>query len=116
YPRTDSDKYSSGFDHIQYLRNFKPHTNYGSFTTNLFKENQMNPTIGRVNAGDHPPITPLLSLEQNSSKFGNALDKKVYDILARHYLALFGKLSYRISDNYVGLTRAAYNKYSFKID
>ena len=27
-----------------------------------------------------------------------------------------GKLSYRISDNYVGLTRAAYNKYRFKID
>jgi len=91
YPRTDSDKYSSGFDHVQYLRNFKPHTIYGSFTTNLFKENRMNPTIGRVNAGDHPPITPLLSLEQNSSKFGNALEKKVYDILSRHYLALFGK-------------------------
>ena len=27
-----------------------------------------------------------------------------------------GKLSYRISDNYVGLTRAAYNKYSFKLE
>ncbi len=27
-----------------------------------------------------------------------------------------GKLSYRISDNYVGLTRAAYNKYRFKMD
>ncbi len=91
YPRTESDKYSSSFDHIQYLRNFKPHINYGSYTTNLFKENRMNPTTGKVNAGDHPPITPLLSLEQNSSKFGNALEKKVYDILARHYLALFGK-------------------------
>ncbi len=27
-----------------------------------------------------------------------------------------GKLSYRISNNYVGLTRAAYNKYRFKMD
>ena len=27
-----------------------------------------------------------------------------------------GKLSYRISDNYVRLTRAAYNKYRFKMD
>ncbi|MFX0075634.1 MAG: hypothetical protein ACFE96_09340 [Candidatus Hermodarchaeota archaeon] len=27
-----------------------------------------------------------------------------------------GKLSYRISDNYVGLTRAAYNKYKFKME
>jgi len=91
YPRTDSDKYSSNFNHIQYLENFKPHTNYGTYAINLFKENRLNPTIGKVNAGDHPPITPLLSLEQNSSKFEHDLEKKVYDILTRHYLALFGK-------------------------
>jgi DNA topoisomerase-1 len=91
YPRTDSDKYASDFDHVQYLSNFKPHYAYGSYTANLFKEKRMNPTTGKVNAGDHPPITPLLSLEQNSSKFENDLEKKVYDILARHYLALFGK-------------------------
>ncbi len=91
YPRTDSDKYNSTFDHIQYLKNFKPHINYGSYTVNLFKENRMNPTTGKVDAGDHPPITPLVSLEQKSSKFENDLEKKVYDILARHYLALFGK-------------------------
>ncbi|NVM17068.1 MAG: hypothetical protein HWN80_05080 [Candidatus Lokiarchaeota archaeon] len=91
YPRTDSDRYSPNFDHIQYLKNFKPHTNYGPYTINLFKENRMNPTIGKVDAGDHPPITPLVSLEQKSLKFENDLEKKVYDILARHYLALFGK-------------------------
>lgn len=27
-----------------------------------------------------------------------------------------GKLYYKISDNYVGLTRAAFNKYKFKLD
>ena len=91
YPRTDSDKYGSDFGHVQYLKNFKPHTIYGSYTANLFNENRMSPTTGKVNAGDHPPITPLISLEQNSLKFENALEKKVYDILARHYLALFGK-------------------------
>ncbi|MBY9017129.1 MAG: hypothetical protein KGD68_15680, partial [Candidatus Lokiarchaeota archaeon] len=91
YPRTDSDKYNSNFNHIQYLENFKPHMNYGDYTVKLFKENRLNPTTGKVNAGDHPPITPLVSLEQNSSKFENNLEKKVYDILARHYLALFGK-------------------------
>ena len=91
YPRTDSDKYNSNFDHIQYLGNFKPHTDYGSYTINLFKENRMNPTVGKVDAGDHPPITPLLSLEQGSSKLENDWQRKVYNILARHYLALFGK-------------------------
>jgi len=91
YPRTDSDKFNSGFDHKQYLENFKPHSNYGAYTTKLFKNNRMKPTIGKVDAGDHPPITPLVSLEQNSSKFENDREKKVYDILARHYLALFGE-------------------------
>jgi DNA topoisomerase-1 len=91
YPRTDSDKYHSRFDHQLYLQNFKPHSNYGSYTTKLFKENRMKPTVGKVDAGDHPPITPLVSLEHNSSKFENSLQKKVYNILARHYLALFGK-------------------------
>ena len=91
YPRTDSDKYNPNFDHLQYLQKFTSHNNYGSYTTNLFKENRVNPTIGKVDAGDHPPITPLESLEQNSPKFENVLEKKVYDILARHYLALFGK-------------------------
>ena len=90
YPRTDSDKYSSNFNHIPYLENFKRHINYGNYTTRLFKENRLNPTTGKVNAGDHPPITPLVSLALNSSKFENNLQQKVYDILARHYLALFG--------------------------
>ena len=91
YPRTDSDKYASEFDHKQYLEKFKPHTKYGIYTTKLFKNNRMHPTIGKMNAGDHPPITPLESLEDNSSKFENNREKKVYDILARHYLALFGE-------------------------
>ena len=91
YPRTDSDKYSPSFDHKPYLKNFKPHSSYGAYTTKLFKDNRMNPTIGKVDAGDHPPITPLVSLEQNSSKFENDRERRVYDILARHYLALFGE-------------------------
>jgi DNA topoisomerase-1 len=91
YPRTDSDKYSLNFNHIPYLENFKPHMNYGNYTVKLFKENRLKPTTGKIYAGDHPPITPLVSLEQVSSKFENNLQKKVYDLLARHYLALFGK-------------------------
>ena len=91
YPRTDSDKYNSNFNHIQYLEKFKPHMNYGSYAVKLFKENRLKPTIGKVDAGDHPPITPLVSLEQASSKLENNLQQKVYDILARHYLALFGE-------------------------
>ena len=93
YPRTDSDKYSPNFNHVSYLENFKPHMNYGNYVVKLFRGNRLKPTIGKVDAGDHPPITPLVSLEQASSKLENNLQKKVYDILARHYLALFGEKS-----------------------
>ena len=91
YPRTDSDKYNPNFDHKQYLNNFKPHSRYGSYTAKLFKENRTIPTVGKRDAGDHPPITPLMSLEESNPKFENKREKQVYDILARHYLALFGK-------------------------
>ena len=93
YPRTDSDKYSPNFNHVSYLENFKPHMNYGNYVVKLFRGNRLKPTIGKLDAGDHPPITPLVSLEQASSKLENNLQKKVYDILARHYLALFGEKS-----------------------
>ena len=41
--------------------------------------------------GDHPPITPLMSLELNDKKLETPLQQKVYNLLARHYLALFGE-------------------------
>jgi DNA topoisomerase-1 len=91
YPRTDSDKYQASFNHTQYLDKFKFHLNYGTYTLKLLTKKRVKPTIGKVNAGDHPPITPLESLEQNSSKFENNVQKRVYDLLARHYLALFGE-------------------------
>ena len=91
YPRTDSDKYRDNFNHIEYLKKFTSHSEYGNYTSVLLTEKRFNPTKGKKDAGDHPPITPLESLELNNSKFENNLQKKVYDILARHYLALFGK-------------------------
>lgn len=91
YPRTDSDVYKPNFNHLEYLQKFNSHSDYGPYTSELLKENRIFPTKGKKDVGDHPPITPLVSLESNSSKFENELQKKVYDLLARHYLALFGK-------------------------
>ena len=91
YPRTDSNVYKDDFDHTPYLKKLSSHTNYGKYTLDLFKEKRLKPTKGNKDAGDHPPITPLESLELTSPKFENNLQKKVYDLLARHYLALFGK-------------------------
>ncbi|MEJ2279830.1 MAG: DNA topoisomerase [Candidatus Lokiarchaeota archaeon] len=90
YPRTETDKYKDSFDHSTILNDFKTHSAYSSFVKNLFSKNVLTPTMGKKDAGDHPPITPIVSLELNSKKFENQLQRKVYDILARHYLSLFG--------------------------
>ena len=91
YPRTDSDVYKSNFNHNAYLRKFSSHSRYGNYILNLFKEKRFKPTMGKKDAGDHPPITPIESVEYDSSKFENEIQRKVYNIIARHYLALFGK-------------------------
>jgi len=91
YPRTDSDIYKSNFNHIEILKHFSSHSQLGKYTLNLLKTNRIIPTKGKKDAGDHPPITPLESLEVNDSRFENDLQRKVFNLLARHYLALFGK-------------------------
>ncbi|TFG17897.1 MAG: hypothetical protein EU531_01800 [Promethearchaeota archaeon] len=92
YPRTESDIYKSNFDHSNALKQFATHSLFGNYTKELLKKNRVIPiTNGKKDTGDHPPITPLESLEANSKKFENNLQQKVYNLLARHYLALFGE-------------------------
>ncbi|MHA1498218.1 MAG: DNA topoisomerase [Promethearchaeota archaeon] len=90
YPRTDSDIYKNNFDHLKILNKVIPHSQYGKYTSKLFKAKRFNPTKGKKDEGDHPPITPIESVELTASIFENNLQKKVYDLLTRHYLALFG--------------------------
>ena len=91
YPRTDSDVYKPDFEHIPLIKMFSPHSLYGNYTNKLLSAKRTTPTKGKKDAGDHPPITPIDSLELNSNKFKNATQRKAYDLLARHYLALFGE-------------------------
>ncbi|MHA1729494.1 MAG: DNA topoisomerase [Promethearchaeota archaeon] len=91
YPRTDSDKYPPNFDHLQFLQKFVITNTYGTFTQNLFQNKRITPHQGKNWAGDHPPITPILGLDPNSSKLENDLQRKVYDLISRNYLASFGE-------------------------
>lgn len=99
YPRTDSDVYKSNYDHLSKLRKFSQSQKYGSYTKNLLRNNRITPTKGNKDAGDHPPITPLKSLQKESKEFKNNLEWRVYDILARHYLALFGEYALESKTN-----------------
>ncbi|MHA1731700.1 MAG: DNA topoisomerase [Promethearchaeota archaeon] len=89
YPRTDSDRYAPGFDHVQYLKKLANHGKYGSVASGLLRENRTRPTEGRLDAGDHSPITPVASIPLSSPKLKSPLHRGAYDLLVRHYLALF---------------------------
>ncbi len=91
YPRTDSDVYKPDFPHRDLIELFKTHSEYGNYTQDLIKKKRFKPTKGKKDAGDHPPISPLFSLELSSTRLKNNLQKQIYDLLARHYLALFGE-------------------------
>lgn len=91
YPRTDSNKYNPNFNHVQYLKKLMIHPNYGTWIQKLFQCGKVIPRNGPIDAGDHPPITPIESVNPQSSQFKNSLQEKVYDIIVRHYLALFGE-------------------------
>ena len=91
YPRTDSDVYKSDFNHEEILKKFTLHSKFKDYTLNLLKDKRMTPTKGKKDLGDHPPITPLESLEFDNLKFENNIQIKVYELLTRHYLALFGE-------------------------
>ncbi len=90
YPRTDSDVYKPNFNHLQYLEKFATHSLYGKYDQDLLKKNKISPTKGKKDAGDHPPITPIESIDLNNNLLENNIQRKVYDVLTRHYLALFG--------------------------
>jgi DNA topoisomerase-1 len=91
YPRTDSDVYKTNFNHTGILHKFTSHSQFGTYSSSLVKKGRIIPTKGKKDAGDHPPITPLESVEGSSSRFENKLQESVYNLLARHYLALFGE-------------------------
>ncbi|MFX1391696.1 MAG: DNA topoisomerase [Promethearchaeota archaeon] len=91
YPRTDSDVYKLDFPHKEFIQKFTSHPQFKNYAIDLINKKRVNPTKGKKDSGDHPPITPLESIDLNSPKLENNLQKKVYDLLARHYLALFGE-------------------------
>ncbi|OLS12691.1 MAG: DNA topoisomerase I [Promethearchaeota archaeon CR_4] len=89
YPRTDSDVYPKDFDHNSNLEQFTNHTVYGVPSSKILKGGTATPTRGRKDAGDHIPITPIASVEISNSRLNTPVKLKVYDLLTRHYLALF---------------------------
>jgi len=64
YPRTESTDFSPNFNFNEVLVEHKNHPEWGDYVRKLLEEGHNKPRKG-VDAGDHPPITPIKSAQRH---------------------------------------------------
>ncbi|CAD7694740.1 unnamed protein product [Ostreobium quekettii] len=84
YPRTESSAYSAGFDINGTIAAQRGHPIWGQYARGLLEAGVSRPK-GGVDAGDHPPITPVRSATEADLGGGDAW--RLYDYVVRHFLA-----------------------------
>ncbi len=87
YPRTDTDKYPSNYDHTKNLKTLIKHPKLGSIARKILSQGAKLRRNGRKLVGDHLPITPI-DVPRPNTKLSQ-LHLKVYELIVRRYLALF---------------------------
>ena len=87
YPRTESTTFSPNFNFKEVLNSMKDSDKFGSCAKNLLKDGFQKPPKG-VDAGDHPPITPVRSA--NSDEL-SGIDLRIYEYIASNFLACISK-------------------------
>ena len=82
YPRTESTDFSENFDFKAILNEHTDHPEWGNFARNLLKNGHNRPKKG-VDAGDHPPITPVAC-----AQYGELSEDewKIYSFITRSFL------------------------------
>lgn len=91
YPRTESTAYPASFDLRGTLAEHRSHAIWGTYVSGLLdKEGSggggggfTRPKSG-LDAGDHPPITPMCSVGPNEL---SGDDWQLYEYICRHYIA-----------------------------
>jgi len=83
YPRTESTTFSANFNFKEVLTALKEHDDVGAYAQSLLKHGFNKPRKG-VDAGDHPPITPV-----KAALRGELRDRelKIYDFITANFLA-----------------------------
>lgn len=82
YPRTESTSYPSSFDFKGTLGVLAKNPTWGSYVQRLLADGYNKPRVG-TDAGDHPPITPMLSATENE------LGKdawRLYEYVCQHFI------------------------------
>lgn len=83
YPRTESTAYPESFDVQGALAMQASHPIWGDYVKGLLAEGVARPRAG-VDAGDHPPITPVRALDP--AEYGGD-QGRLYELVTRHFLA-----------------------------
>ncbi|CDW89802.1 dna topoisomerase 3-beta-1-like [Stylonychia lemnae] len=90
YPRTESTTYSSNFNFKEILTQHMSHPDWGNYAQMLLNGGMVKPKKG-VDAGDHPPITPVKSATK--SQLGDR-EWRLYNFISRNF---FGSISHDAS-------------------
>ena len=84
YPRTESSQYPRSFDFKDTLRTLSAQdSSVGAYAAELLRNGHAQARSG-LDAGDHPPITPVGNPPSN---FLSGDDARMYDLITRHFLA-----------------------------
>lgn len=83
YPRTESTAYPSSFDVRGTLSIVRSHPHLGEFANELLRDGYNRAKAG-VDAGDHPPITPVGMPVMSTLSSEEA---RVFDLVVKHFLA-----------------------------
>jgi len=93
YPRTSSQELPSKIGYKPIIKNLANQLDYGKLCEQLLKKPTMRPTKGKKTDPAHPAIYPT---GQRPKKL-NSYQKKVYDLIVRRFLAVFGDPAIRES-------------------
>lgn len=83
YPRTESSKYPEHYDIMDVLAPHAKHPVWGAYVRKLLEVGITVPKSG-VDAGDHPPITPM-RVATEDELMGDAW--RLYEYICRHFIA-----------------------------
>ncbi|KAJ5384988.1 DNA topoisomerase type IA [Penicillium concentricum] len=84
YPRTETDQFDKAIDLKKLVEKQYPDSSWGQYARELIDGKFRTPRSGRHNDKAHPPIHPVSWVSPNSL---NANEKKVYEFVARRFLA-----------------------------
>ena len=85
YPRTESTAYPRGFALRETLATQRAHPVWGAYVTALLDDGNMTMPRRGVDAGDHPPITPMQASTEERVGGGEAW--RLYAFIARRFIA-----------------------------